>query len=129
MDKRIIVTGTRENDTAWNLFAIETVCELWRQENDSKDEFVIVHGNNPAGIDHAVGIFFRMYGFQVEARSADWKAYGRAAGPIRNQEMINAGADLCIGFPKGRSVGTRDCIRRAKKAEIRTLVYEYGEHT
>jgi hypothetical protein len=53
---------------------------------------------------------------------ADWTRLGRAAGPIRNQRMIDEGKpDLVIGFEGGR--GTTDMLRRAAKAgiSVRTL--------
>ncbi|MCX5569652.1 DUF2493 domain-containing protein [Kaistia nematophila] len=55
--------------------------------------------------------------FPCERYMADWKTHGRAAGPIRNQRMIDEGKpDLVIAFPGGR--GTADMIRRAKAAGI-----------
>ena len=51
---------------------------------------------------------------------ADWDTHGKAAGPIRNQQMIDLEtADLVLAFPGGR--GTEDMIRRAKKAGIPVL--------
>lgn len=48
---------------------------------------------------------------------ADWKTHGKAAGPIRNQQMIDEGKpDLVIAFPGGR--GTADMVRRAKAAGV-----------
>ena len=48
---------------------------------------------------------------------ADWKAYGRSAGPIRNQRMLNEGKpDLVVAFPGGR--GTADMIKRARTAGV-----------
>lgn len=56
---------------------------------------------------------------------ADWKKYGRAAGPIRNQWMLDAllGGDASdhrqvIGFHDSLadSKGTRDMLTRAAKA-------------
>ena len=49
--------------------------------------------------------------------SADWKKLGNAAGPIRNQQMIDEGKpDLVLAFPGG--TGTADMVRRAKAAGI-----------
>lgn len=49
--------------------------------------------------------------------AADWKAHGRAAGPIRNQKMLDEGKpDLVIAFPGG--AGTADMVRRAKAAGV-----------
>lgn len=51
---------------------------------------------------------------------ADWKKHGRAAGPIRNQQMIEEGKpDLVVAFEGGR--GTADMVRRAKAAGVRVI--------
>jgi hypothetical protein len=48
---------------------------------------------------------------------ARWDKYGNAAGPIRNQAIIdNWTPDAGISFPGGR--GTADMVNRMKKAEI-----------
>lgn len=48
---------------------------------------------------------------------ADWTRLGRAAGPIRNQRMIDQHApDLALAFPGGS--GTVDMVSRARKAGI-----------
>lgn len=56
---------------------------------------------------------------------ADWKTYGKAAGPIRNQEMVNSlekyaslGYNIIVlGFHDDieKSKGTKDCLNRARK--------------
>jgi hypothetical protein len=48
---------------------------------------------------------------------ADWNKNGRAAGPLRNQKMIDQGRpDLVVAFQGGR--GTSDMMRRARTAKI-----------
>lgn len=48
---------------------------------------------------------------------ADWSMHGRAAGPLRNQKMIDEGKpEMVLAFSGGR--GTADMIRRAKAANI-----------
>lgn len=48
---------------------------------------------------------------------ADWRKHGKAAGPIRNQQMIDEGKPtVVIAFPGGR--GTADMVRRAKDAGL-----------
>lgn len=46
---------------------------------------------------------------------ADWAKHGRAAGPIRNAEMLKV-AERVVAFPGGK--GTADMVRRAKVAGI-----------
>lgn len=48
---------------------------------------------------------------------ADWKTHGRAAGPIRNQRMLDEyQPTLCIAFPGGR--GTADMVKRCLAANV-----------
>lgn len=54
---------------------------------------------------------------------ADWKTHGPAAGPIRNQRMLDAGKpDLVVAFPGGK--GTADMVERAKRSGI--IVFRYS---
>lgn len=68
------------------------------------------------GADQMAIAWHNITGTPVEVFPADWKKHGRAAGPIRNQQMLDAGADLVIAFPGGR--GTADMVQRARKAGI-----------
>ena len=48
---------------------------------------------------------------------ADWKKHGKAAGPIRNQQMLDEGKPTKVfAFPGGR--GTADMVRRARAAGL-----------
>jgi hypothetical protein len=59
-------------------------------------------------------------GIEVTRFPADWETHRRAAGPIRNQQMLDEGnPDLVIAFPGGR--GTADMVRRATAAGIETI--------
>jgi len=43
----------------------------------------------------------------------DWKTYGKAAGVLRNTDIIKE-ADVVIAFWDGKSKGTADSIKKAK---------------
>lgn len=63
-------------------------------------------------------------GIEVSTFPANWGKYGRRAGPIRNQQMIDeARPDLVVAFPGGK--GTEDMINRARRAKI--VVIEVSE--
>jgi hypothetical protein len=56
---------------------------------------------------------------------ADWKKHGKAAGPIRNRQMLTEGKpDLVLAFHNSieSSKGTADMVRIARKADIETRV-------
>lgn len=77
---------------------------------------VLIHGA-ANGADKAAAALAIGRGMDVWPYPANWKVDGKAAGPIRNQRMIDVGKpDLVIAFPGGR--GTEDMVRRAKAAGI-----------
>jgi hypothetical protein len=51
----------------------------------------------------------------------DWDKHGKAAGFIRNQEIVD-NCDFVVAFWDGASRGTKDTIDRARKAKISTLI-------
>lgn len=54
---------------------------------------------------------------------ADWRSYGKAAGAIRNQRMLDEyDPELVVAFPGGR--GTADMVRRAEKAGVPVMKVE-----
>ena len=85
---------------------------------------VIIHGDC-RGADRLAGAVAEQYGKKVEKFPAEWKAHGRAAGPIRNQKMLDEGKpDLVLAFHPNlaKSKGTADMVRRARKAGVRVVV-------
>jgi len=82
-----------------------------------REDVTLVHGDC-RGADRLAAKVARDWGWKVEPHPADTKRYGSPqAFHVRNQEMVDAGADLLVAFPGGN--GTADCTRRARKAGIR----------
>lgn len=79
---------------------------------------LIVHGN-ARGLDLMVKFVAKELGIPTKAFPANWDIYGRAAGPMRNQSMVDFGLDLLLAFPGG--VGTKDMTDRAIKAGIKVI--------
>lgn len=48
---------------------------------------------------------------------ADWRRYGRRAGPMRNSQIV-ASCDRVVAFHDGHSPGTADMIRKAHAAGL-----------
>lgn len=89
----------------------------------------IIHGA-ARGADSLAGNVARKLDMEVIEFPADWKTYGRAAGPLRNQQMLFDGfPNLVIAFHDNlyRSKGTQDMVRRAKKAFIPCLLVAHNE--
>jgi hypothetical protein len=88
-------------------------------------DLVIAHGGAP-GVDNAFATACRLLGVVAEPHVADWKGLGNVAGPARNREMVEAGADLCIALHRTleTSKGTKDCVRQALAAGIPVYLIE-----
>ena len=55
---------------------------------------------------------------------AEWNKYGKSAGFIRNQIIID-NCDMVLAFWDGQSRGTADTIEKAKKAKRPTFIIYY----
>ena len=64
-------------------------------------------------------------GYRLEKFPADWSKHGKAAGMIRNSEMIKQ-ADALVAFWNGRSRGTEDSVDKARKVGLKVKVVRYG---
>ena len=65
-----------------------------------------------------------MFGFAIIGFPAQWDKYGKSAGVIRNQQMLDEGKpDTVVYFHDNieRSKGTKDMVSRAKKAGLPVL--------
>lgn len=113
---RVLVCGGRDFDDfnfVWHML------ESFHLSNDGPIS-VLIHGA-ARGADTAAARWGQSEpSVRVVAYPADWKKHGKAAGPIRNKQMLDEGKpDLVIAFPGGK--GTEDMVRRAKAIGVRVL--------
>lgn len=131
---RILVTGSRDFGN-YNVVsrALVVAIETLIKNNPDDKEIVVVHGG-ARGADTLADDFVlrsalfmtgKGYRLRSEKHRADWNKYNKAAGPIRNQEMVDLGADICLKFIKhgAANTGTTDCARRAAKAGIEIMEF------
>lgn len=79
------------------------------------DEGIKVYGADGLGERYA-----KENGYKVDAFPADWNKYGLAAGPIRNEQMASHGTH-CVVFWDGKSKGSKNMVKCAKKAGLPTI--------
>ncbi len=86
--------------------------------NQSVPLCTVIHGG-ARGADMLAGVAALKLGLDMRVFPADWKRYGRAAGAIRNQQMLDEGKpDIVLAFWDGKSRGTMDMVNRARKAHV-----------
>lgn len=115
--RRVLVTGSRDwvdRMAIWNALHAELV--------QFPSGIIVVHGGARGADDiadrWAWGMYQAGYHVRPEVHHANWDGLGKRAGIIRNQLMVDLGADVCHAFPLGKSVGTRHCMSRAIAAGI-----------
>lgn len=109
-DIRLLVCGGRDFNDQSSVFAhLDAI-------HDDRRISCIISGA-ASGADHLAYNWARDRGVEVREFPADWKTHGRAAGPIRNRQMLSEGRpDAVVAFSGGR--GTADMKKAARAAGI-----------
>jgi hypothetical protein len=115
---RILVTGSR--DWSDKVAIANAIRQAWI-DADKPYRVTVIHGG-ARGADYIAGVFANRMRFDVEVHEADW-SIGKQAGYIRNKEMVDAGADVCLAFIRNESKGATMCADLAEKAGIPTKIW------
>lgn len=128
---RILVTGSRTfADRPQMVRALSDASAI----PDKDRPLVLRHGgaDGADSVAHAVwtdwhGLYSRW--LKPEVFVADWNRLGKKAGSLRNTQMLedlgeHERIDIVLGFPTAKSIGTWDCLRKAKTKGIECRIYE-----
>lgn len=114
---KILITGSRDHN---DLRLIEK--EILNEIGNYQDEVFIIHGA-AKGADTIADTLAKAYGWTLMIFPANWKRFGAAAGPRRNELMLDtAKPDVVLAFPLSNSKGTHHCVNAALKRNIRVKV-------
>lgn len=108
---RLLVSGSRHYK---DLPSIEKA--ILGVVRDQKD-VTVIHGEC-SGVDKTSTIVATKHGFKVESHPPDWKKFGKAAGPIRNEEMIKSKIDHAVLFLSQDSKGTRHMLTLVQRYKV-----------
>jgi hypothetical protein len=117
---RVLICGGRDFNN------YKMLCTVLDELNEKHNFSCVIEGE-ARGADRLSRAWANSRKIQVEPYPADWKTYWwGAAGPIRNQEMIDKGKpDMVIAFPGNE--GTADMLSRSRKL-TRILVEKDGSY-
>lgn len=125
---RLLVCGSRTFDdvTIVHRLLNGIYADTW------PDGFSIIEGEcHLGGADILARDWAEAKCLPVEKFPADWDRHGKAAGPIRNQRMLEEGKpDIVVAFidkPLQTSRGTADMVRRARQAGLPVYIIEAFE--
>jgi hypothetical protein len=108
--KRVLVCGDRNWTDATLVF--DVLNSYWPS--------VIIMGG-AKGADNLGGRWAMEHSVKLEVYPAEWRIYGKGAGPVRNQRMLDEGRpDLVVAFHSdlAQSKGTKDMVNRSHRAGI-----------
>jgi hypothetical protein len=110
---RVLITGGKRFEN-WSLL-VEALDRLHEEGGIT----TLIHGA-AKGADTLAGEWARTRGVEVISCPADWKRYGRAAGPIRNKQMlVEHKPNLVVAFQG--STGTANMVSIAEKAGVEVI--------
>lgn len=94
---------------------------IWRLAMTRPGAVVVTGGAHgpDAWAAHVAGVYELP---EPDVIKADWKALGKAAGMLRNSEIVKR-SDVLFAFWDLKSHGTADTIRKAKAAGKSCLIY------
>lgn len=114
---RIVVSGARD----WTSRSrVESSLKRFNSKSCT-----LIHGDCK-GLDKMAGEVAKELGFEVIAFPAQWDKYGRAAGPIRNIEMLKQKPNVIIIFHDNldKSRGTLSFVKSAIKMGYSNIMYK-----
>lgn len=133
--KRILVTGSRDWED-YNTVARQLAIAFADAWEKGYAKVIVVHGDCPSGADAMAQEFVNkvqgaIHSLQIKAERhpAKWYEHDEnchhqpskscpAAGPRRNKQMVDLGADICLAFIKNYSKGATGCAKLAAKSNI-----------
>lgn len=121
---RVLVSGDRNwSDVRYVWEVLERIRRSAIEAGDT--EFVVIEGQCPhGGADRHASDWAEANaksGVEHLPFPAKWDRYGKAAGPIRNQQMLDEGnPELVVAFHDAltQSRGTKDMVARAEKKGV-----------
>lgn len=108
---RVLVCGGRDFSDSELLYSVLTYA------HKNYFEITTIIEGDAKGADRMAGYWAKKNKIKNEKYPADWAKHGRAAGPIRNKQMLDEGRpDLVLAFPGGK--GTENMIKQAERAGV-----------
>lgn len=106
---RLLVTGGRD-------YSDEKMVDAVLSEIREHCNIALLIEGGAAGADRLCSNYAYKNGVISVRCEANWTRHGKAAGSLRNKDMVNIGPHFCVAFPGGR--GTVDAVEQCQQAGI-----------
>jgi len=126
----LVIVAGGGRDLAW---PVPLICRELLAHADGRPVHLLLHGG-ARGADQAIAIAADQLGWPAAALPADWRRFGRGAGPIRNRQLLelairhaqshssplSAVGVLVVAFPGG--AGTASLLQLARQRVLSSVV-------
>ena len=128
--RSVVIVAGGGRDLAW---PVGCIASALLQRSGGRAVHLLLHGG-ARGADQAIGRAAHQLGWRVQSLAADWRRFGRCAGPIRNRQLLEqalleaqahtspsfSASVLVIAFPGG--AGTASLVQQARRSASRSPV-------
>ena len=114
---RLAIVGSR-NFTKKEFFT--SMMAYWVLDHQQEPDLIISGGAK--GVDTLAEEYAEEHQIPTLILKPDWKTHGKAAGPLRNTDIVNEATNI-LAFPSKYGRGTQDTIKKAEKAGKPLTVY------
>ena len=128
--RSVVIVAAGGRDLSWPQ---ERIAAALLQRSAGRPVHLLLHGG-ARGADRAIGRAAQQLGWRVQSLAAEWRRYGRSAGPIRNRRLLEqalveaqahtspafSASVLVIAFPGG--AGTASLVQQARCCSSRSPV-------
>jgi len=114
--KRLLVTGSR----TWDDMEVmeQAIHDAFEELGGPREQITLIHGDALGADRLAATIWHLNAQMPIEPHRAMWEMFGKRAGRLRNEVMVQRGADLCLAFIVDGSSGASHCAALAEEAGI-----------
>jgi hypothetical protein len=120
---RVLVCGSRHYGNDY-----DSRIHIYKVLSEYVDDIDVVIQGEARGVDTQAKIWAGLFNKACLSFPAGWEKHGKAAGPIRNKQMLDEGKpDLVIAFLAPNSRGTKNMIDQATKAGVPVKIVEIAD--
>jgi hypothetical protein len=128
--RSVVIVAAGGRDLSWPQ---QHIASALLQRSGGRAVHLLLHGG-ARGADRSIGRAAQQLGWRVQSLPAEWRRYGRSAGPIRNRRLLEqalveaqahtspafSASVLVIAFPGGP--GTASLVQQARRCSSRSPV-------
>ncbi|QPN64084.1 hypothetical protein [Synechococcus sp. CBW1004] len=84
LHRSLVIVAGGGRDLAW---PVERIASALLQRSGGRAVHLLLHGG-ARGADQVIGRAAHQLGWRVQSLAAEWRRFGRCAGPIRNRQLL-----------------------------------------